>query len=856
MLHLELTLTFFRSKMQTRSQRLVGSLNDDPSQAEDLGTDASAPVSADASAPIPPTTKKRKRSVQSYPSNKAPMYVHADGVTAYQDGEHLGSDALAEYEPSERLLDAILAPVREYVYIPPKKTAAEKKVAAAAAKKKAAPKATRGGRGGGRGGRGGRGNGGRNTRQPDQGANGSSNENEDEDPDQDPAASRTYDEQSAKEYLKKLQDRQRVLRATFKDIGSQQTEILEEMSERDLRALVRDPLAHTEAEAGYSRIQAGLNAKLEEARAAIRAESELKMQLVENQRNAAREVAEQQHRTHCEEVRNEHLQGAQGEITLLKKAHARAQDDNMTVLDGDEDYFPHYHTASTERPRGYSSLKITDEKPLYESLQSIDEHARQEVMDEEIFKPLRDSLAKQNAIHQAEAEVKKTQTIDALSYAAIHQLQKIRGYLVPRSLHSRDQQAWALSILADMTEQIAVRHPSQAFAYVPLTPGHTFPREGLIFDPLPGANLRATFERAQGLLPPPGPPPQMPRVSYPSSAEEVPAINTTTKRRRVRKKQAPEATLYPNQIPHLNTRLGIASSPTSAAPSTTTPGQQPLAPAPRRLSMPPPLNTLSQPSPIMPPPNFRHSSYSNAATQMRSANPSNSTPATPTSGDRSRRWINQGILPGSTTSTTTGPSTSTSTSKKPTQTAQPNGTTPTDPDYRPNAYSQLPPIEPMMYGPNHPFARPPPPPPPNFTHPVAPRSTLPPPYSYAPTSPTSPGAGSTTTASNPAGALPGTSISATAGGVPNNGTHTSKMSVQFVNNTPESTRAKAQKKQQKRKVEEEERRKREVERERVEGELRSVSGGGGGNGGMGGGGGGAGNGMGGGGRMILPRPGL
>ncbi|KPI44899.1 uncharacterized protein AB675_2830 [Cyphellophora attinorum] len=368
--------------------------------------------------------------------------------------------------------------------------------------------------------------------------------------------------QSSGDYVKALMDRQKQLKKFFNHVYQQQADILTDLSTRDINRLLRKPDHHRE-QTQYDAIVRNLTAQRTEREALFHKEFEAKRQLLEKQRDNAIEVDEMQYLNHIN----------------------KASDDARTVDDADEDYFPNYNHSNIERPRGYNSLAISDEKAFYQHLQAVDEEALKDVLEEDLFQPMRDSLAKENAERKAEEARKKTQTLPALTHEAIQELKKIRGYLIPRPLkntrrndeegnvHGEDEnQAWALSILADISEWTAVRSEEKrepTYRYIPLAPGDMYPPYALNMHPTPGADRRRleqnirtiARERADGPFKRGTPVP----APY-SRPNPPPPIDTNTGRRRpyARHRRPPIA-------PAPSRRQSMQMPPPPLPPSATTP---------------------------------------------------------------------------------------------------------------------------------------------------------------------------------------------------------------------------------------------------------------------------------------------
>ncbi|RMZ78099.1 hypothetical protein DV737_g4028, partial [Chaetothyriales sp. CBS 132003] len=232
-------------------------------------------------------------------------------------------------------------------------------------------------------------------------------------------AAHVEEETEEEEQVKKLEQRQQELKKHFHTVGTRQTELLEQLRSRDLNKLTKKARAHTKVPE-YDEVQADLEAAAQKKREEIRKWYEIAVEAEMKRFEQEKEVIESQFRRRCEDTRLEHLQGLQGDIISLKKAHATALDETHTETGSEVDYFPHYHELPEPdaRVRGYTSNKITDEKPFKQYLESHSDLDLQEVINEDITGPMIESLARENAKHAQEQRIKKTQTLEALCEVA------------------------------------------------------------------------------------------------------------------------------------------------------------------------------------------------------------------------------------------------------------------------------------------------------------------------------------------------------------------------------------------------------------------------------------------------------
>ncbi|EXJ88399.1 hypothetical protein A1O1_05329 [Capronia coronata CBS 617.96] len=335
-------------------------------------------------------------------------------------------------------------------------------------------------RGGGRGRGGGHANsGGRKGRQKGKGARGG------ESPE--PPNRRRPLTQDDRVEISMLKARQQELKRFFKVVGAQQIDILDQLASGDLSKIARKPKAHKHVPE-HDMATETLEQLMESAQDTITARYRVQVEHEVRRMMQEKEVIERQFKTHVAEARKEHLAGAEGDIILFERAYRAAHDDTHTESGSDMDYFPHYHELpeADRQPRGYVSSKIMDEKPFKQQLASFDEQARQEVLNEDVIRPLLKQMERRNNEWREELIRKKSQNLDALSAEAIKELENIKGYLVPRPFKMGDSGSYALSALADVSEWIAQQQPERQYIYMPLAPGDSFPREALDFSPLPG----------------------------------------------------------------------------------------------------------------------------------------------------------------------------------------------------------------------------------------------------------------------------------------------------------------------------------------------------------------------------------
>ncbi|OAL25041.1 hypothetical protein AYO22_04918 [Fonsecaea multimorphosa] len=305
-----------------------------------------------------------------------------------------------------------------------------------------------------------------------------------------------------------IKARQLELKRFFNTVGAQQVDILEQLSGRDMARIARKPKAHRHVPE-YDGVVEELEATMRDLQDLVQTRFNLQVEHEKQRLQQEKEVIEAQFQNRVTEARKEHLAGAEGDIILFERAYRAAHDDTHTESGSDVDYFPHYHELPEPdtQPRGYSSRRIMDEKPFKQQLESYDEQARQQVLNEDVIGPLLKQMEQRNNEWRIEKLRKKSQTLDALSAEASKELENINGYLIPRPFNMAEGNSYALSALADVSDWVAQQHPERQYIYMPLAQGDVYPRQALDFSPLPG-------QASSSLPPPPPPPPPPPGPSY------------------------------------------------------------------------------------------------------------------------------------------------------------------------------------------------------------------------------------------------------------------------------------------------------------------------------------------------------
>ena len=301
------------------------------------------------------------------------------------------------------------------------------------------------------------------------------------------------------EEVRILKARQLELKKVFNTIGAQQVEILDTLATRDINKLCRKPKAHKTVPE-YDEVVSELEDTQAEVQDLVQQRYDFYIQQ-ENERYAREvEVVETQFKQRCQQVQEEHLQGINGDITLLKKGHARDQDTDRTEAGSERDLMPFHHglPESNTGARGYTSAAVQDDKSFRGYIESTDDHVRTDEETQQLLELIQATKKKR----QEQFDKEKTMNMEALATEADHRVQmdEIGGYLIPRPLHPKDNAAYGLSALADVADFVAQQHPDKQYSYMPLSPGHQFPRNALNFEPLPGQRPLAP---APAAVPPP-----------------------------------------------------------------------------------------------------------------------------------------------------------------------------------------------------------------------------------------------------------------------------------------------------------------------------------------------------------------
>jgi hypothetical protein len=440
---------------------------------------------ADSQPPAPKLTQPSKRKDEDFLSFKSrliwpefkaskPVYYQSDGMTI--SGPLPKAKRVKRSPPPPSELSSSTETERE-----PEPVDAEKE---STSESRSPKKSTRGG-GGGRGRGGYSGNaGGRkpNKQKPKNGGAGGGRDSPD------PPLRKGPLTQDDRVEISMLKARQHELKKFFSVVGNQQIDILDKLATKDLSKISRKPKAHKHVPE-FDQVTETLEALKNQTRDDFVTKRDLQFEYEKQRLEHEKEVIEQQYRTRLSEAKKEHLAGAQGDIILFERAYRAAHDDTHTESGSDMDYFPHYHELPepNAQPRGYISDKIMDEKPFMSALETYDDQARQQVLEEDVIHPLLKQIEERNNEWREDEFRKKTMNMDTLSAEAAKELENIKGYLVPKPFPMQESNSYALSALADVAEWTARQYAEHYYIYMPLAQGDTFPRQGLDFSPMPGS---------------------------------------------------------------------------------------------------------------------------------------------------------------------------------------------------------------------------------------------------------------------------------------------------------------------------------------------------------------------------------
>lgn len=280
---------------------------------------------------------------------------------------------------------------------------------------------------------------------------------------------RTHDEQIL---LKSVRQRQLELKKWWAVVGAQQAEALDIMSSRELSKLHKKPVAHTKVPE-YDELLLALQAKQDHVRSLVDQEYKMSQELAMRTLQAQKEIIEKSFLNRAREAKTEHLKGAEGDLMILQNAH-KSQIDETRTDNGSEGAtnLPLYHELPepNARIRGYSSVRIDDEKPFKEHLASYDEQAQREVIDDDIVAPVMQSVAKHNAERTAEEERKAREKLSQLALVSESELKKFNSQQVPRVPGPETNPQFALSRLADCADLRSQQERPELHNSAPETP--------------------------------------------------------------------------------------------------------------------------------------------------------------------------------------------------------------------------------------------------------------------------------------------------------------------------------------------------------------------------------------------------
>lgn len=345
------------------------------------------------------------------------------------------------------------------------------------------------------------------------GGNGGNGGRDRDSPDPHEKVSRTQEDQNL---LKSIRQRQLELRKFYLIVGAQQMEALELMSSRDLSKIHKKPTAHTKVPE-YDEILQDLEAKEQAAKNLAKRQYSMAVELAKQNLQSQEQIIEDSFRRRAREAKAEHVKGAEGDLIILQNAHTSQVDETRTDNCSDEMVnFPLYHEIPEPhaRIRGYSSMRIDDEKPFKEHLASYDDQAQREVIGDDIVAPVMLSVAKQNAERAAEEEKEARQKLDQLVAISESELKHLAAYPVPRTQGMQTNPQFNLSRLADCADLVSQRERETAQIFMPVAPKEVPELGREYLDRIP--RLAQEFRRPVALPPPISETMQNPRPKTPA----------------------------------------------------------------------------------------------------------------------------------------------------------------------------------------------------------------------------------------------------------------------------------------------------------------------------------------------------
>ena len=314
-----------------------------------------------------------------------------------------------------------------------------------------------------------------------------------------------------------LKARQQELRKFFSTVGGYQADVLEQIASKDIARLVRKAKAHRQVPE-HETVLDDIAGEREKATATIRRHFEIATAAELRRVEAEKEVTNKRFKITAENVRTEHIRGAEGDIVLLRNAEATLEDEARTNIGSENSeiaHFPRYHEfpESNVRVRGYYSNKITDERPFQhievsaqdQSNSVLQDHVLRDVINDDLIRPIEAAfLEKCLAERQTEAH-ERTQNMSRLCAVTEQELRKISNYTDTQREHGDGPNSFALSALADVAEKAPRRYHKPQYSFSAHRPRGSFQR------------FSSNWSRPMGTMPPPPAPfasPQRQPVQY------------------------------------------------------------------------------------------------------------------------------------------------------------------------------------------------------------------------------------------------------------------------------------------------------------------------------------------------------
>lgn len=255
--------------------------------------------------------------------------------------------------------------------------------------------------------------------------------------------------------LNHIRTRQSELKRFYNVLGTQQMELLEELSSRSLSRLGRKSGAHT-VPLEYAAVVNEIEERTESAFDLAKRRYDIEAAAAEDSFKRQRELIEVQTRQRIGQARVEHLKGSQGDLVIFQRSHRLAMDETRTDAGSDIASYPRYHELpepDVQFVRGYTSCRVNDERAFQIRQANYDEQARRDVIDDEIVSPVRQ--ADRHAAEQAEELTRREDLLRHLVQVVGTELDDLHPHHLDARRQDPDAPQFNLSRLADVSEQVA-----------------------------------------------------------------------------------------------------------------------------------------------------------------------------------------------------------------------------------------------------------------------------------------------------------------------------------------------------------------------------------------------------------------